>query len=58
MNNALLRSKKKSKIYYRSLRRPLGEQSSPSLPFMLAALAYGFPLKDASHEEDHAFKRG
>ena len=45
-------------IYYRGLRRPLCLQSRQSLPFMLAELAYGFPLKDASHAEDHAFKRG
>jgi hypothetical protein len=30
--------------YYRGLRRPLCLQSRQSLPFMLAVLAYGFPL--------------
>ena len=45
-------------LYYRGLRRPLCLQSRQSLPFMLAVLAYGFPLKDASHAEDHAFKHG
>ena len=47
-----------SVVYYRGLRRPLCLQSRQSLPFMLAVLAYGFPLKDASHAEDHAFKHG
>jgi addiction module RelE/StbE family toxin len=45
-------------FYYRGLRRPLYRQSRQRLPFALAVLAFGFPLKDASHAKDNAFKRG
>ena len=37
---------------------PLYRQSRQYLPFALGLLAYGFPLKDAGHAEDHVSKRG
>ncbi len=44
--------------YYRGLRRPLGKQCSPSLPFMLITFAVRLPTEDASQTEDHALSVG